>query len=268
MVVHGQLEMTGLFTHRSELGDVLDAYDTFARQADSGALKVLLARRGHRPTSTSHRRPVGAGGRSLRPGVDLGPVPVVAVPVADQPEHHVTRQSPVVAPDRARERAVVPPADDGARLRHRRLVLQSWPQPPGHPRLQGAAVVPGQRDAEQPHRSPSQRRGVPAQVLRTLGQPVPGVDGAPQDRGVVRRGPRSSAVPPHGGRPRRASYRTSPRPHGWRRAPWHIRPARPPGTSGRRQLRTSPPCRRPRRAPALRTPAPRAPSSSCARSSA
>ncbi|MCW2714806.1 MAG: Threonine dehydrogenase and related Zn-dependent dehydrogenase [Frankiales bacterium] len=42
LVVSGQLEAKRFVTHRFDLADVLDAYDTFGRAADTGALKVVL----------------------------------------------------------------------------------------------------------------------------------------------------------------------------------------------------------------------------------
>jgi len=42
LVRSGQLTPGKFVTHRFELGEVIDAYDTFARAGDTGALKVVL----------------------------------------------------------------------------------------------------------------------------------------------------------------------------------------------------------------------------------
>jgi alcohol dehydrogenase len=42
LIQHGQLDPTVLATHRYGLGDTMDAYDTFAASATTGALKVVL----------------------------------------------------------------------------------------------------------------------------------------------------------------------------------------------------------------------------------
>ena len=42
LIQHGRLDPTVLATHRYALGDTMDAYDTFANAATSGALKVVL----------------------------------------------------------------------------------------------------------------------------------------------------------------------------------------------------------------------------------
>ena len=39
----GKLAPTSLITHRFSLDRILDAYDTFGRAAETGALKVLIA---------------------------------------------------------------------------------------------------------------------------------------------------------------------------------------------------------------------------------
>jgi alcohol dehydrogenase len=42
MLAAGRLELPGLITHRFGLDEVQDAYDTFSRPAETGALKVAL----------------------------------------------------------------------------------------------------------------------------------------------------------------------------------------------------------------------------------
>jgi alcohol dehydrogenase len=42
LVVSGQLDAKRFVTHRFPLGDIVEAYDTFGRAADTGALKVVL----------------------------------------------------------------------------------------------------------------------------------------------------------------------------------------------------------------------------------
>lgn len=44
MLAAGQLHPVGMITHRYPLDAIIDAYDTFARAADTGALKVLMTR--------------------------------------------------------------------------------------------------------------------------------------------------------------------------------------------------------------------------------
>lgn len=44
MLAAGQLSVTGLVTHRFGLDEMPDAYDVFARPADTGVLKVALFR--------------------------------------------------------------------------------------------------------------------------------------------------------------------------------------------------------------------------------
>jgi len=44
MLAAGQLDPSGLITHRFGLGEMLEAYDVFAQAADTGALKVALFR--------------------------------------------------------------------------------------------------------------------------------------------------------------------------------------------------------------------------------
>ncbi len=44
MMVTGQLSSRGLVTHRFGMGEMMEAYDVFARPAESGALKVALFR--------------------------------------------------------------------------------------------------------------------------------------------------------------------------------------------------------------------------------
>ena len=44
MLAAGQLEPSGLITHRFGLGEMLEAYDVFSQAADTGALKVALYR--------------------------------------------------------------------------------------------------------------------------------------------------------------------------------------------------------------------------------
>ena len=44
MLAAGQLDPSGLITHRFGLGEMLEAYDVFSQAADSGALKVALFR--------------------------------------------------------------------------------------------------------------------------------------------------------------------------------------------------------------------------------
>ncbi|MFI7542451.1 zinc-dependent alcohol dehydrogenase family protein [Actinoplanes sp. NPDC049599] len=44
MVVAGQLATGNMVTHRFPLGDIMTAYDTFARPGETGALKVVLSR--------------------------------------------------------------------------------------------------------------------------------------------------------------------------------------------------------------------------------
>jgi alcohol dehydrogenase len=44
MVSSGQLDTEQIITHRFALGDMMEAYDVFSRPADTGALKVVLAR--------------------------------------------------------------------------------------------------------------------------------------------------------------------------------------------------------------------------------
>lgn len=46
MVVAGQLSTAQMVTHRFGLDDIMDAYDTFSRPAETGALKVVLSRAG------------------------------------------------------------------------------------------------------------------------------------------------------------------------------------------------------------------------------
>jgi alcohol dehydrogenase len=46
MVVAGQLSTAQMVTHRFGLDDIMDAYDTFSRPAETGALKVVLSRSG------------------------------------------------------------------------------------------------------------------------------------------------------------------------------------------------------------------------------
>jgi alcohol dehydrogenase len=42
LIQHGRLDPTVLATHRFGLADTMDAYDTFADAATTGALKVVL----------------------------------------------------------------------------------------------------------------------------------------------------------------------------------------------------------------------------------
>jgi alcohol dehydrogenase len=44
LLAHGQLDVAPLITHRMSLDDMVEAYDIFARSADTGALKVVLTR--------------------------------------------------------------------------------------------------------------------------------------------------------------------------------------------------------------------------------
>jgi len=44
LLATGQLDTSKLVTHRFGLDDFEDAYDAFARPADTGALKVVLSR--------------------------------------------------------------------------------------------------------------------------------------------------------------------------------------------------------------------------------
>ncbi|MCW2876396.1 MAG: alcohol dehydrogenase [Sphaerisporangium sp.] len=44
MLAHGQLDVANLITHRMPLDSIVEAYDIFARAADTGALKVVLTR--------------------------------------------------------------------------------------------------------------------------------------------------------------------------------------------------------------------------------
>ena len=44
MVASGQLDTGEIITHRFALDDIMEAYDVFSRPADTGALKVVLAR--------------------------------------------------------------------------------------------------------------------------------------------------------------------------------------------------------------------------------
>jgi threonine dehydrogenase-like Zn-dependent dehydrogenase len=43
LIADGKLDPTVVTTHRFELGDVLAAYDVFARAAETNALKVVLS---------------------------------------------------------------------------------------------------------------------------------------------------------------------------------------------------------------------------------
>ncbi|MFG3298184.1 zinc-dependent alcohol dehydrogenase family protein [Micromonospora chersina] len=45
MLVAGQLDTAHMVTHRYRLDEIVEAYDVFARPADTGALKVVLTRR-------------------------------------------------------------------------------------------------------------------------------------------------------------------------------------------------------------------------------
>jgi alcohol dehydrogenase len=42
MLAAGQLDVSGLVTHRFGLDEMQDAYDVFSRPADTNALKVVL----------------------------------------------------------------------------------------------------------------------------------------------------------------------------------------------------------------------------------
>jgi alcohol dehydrogenase len=44
MLASGQLDTSGLVTHRFGIGEMLEAYDVFTQAADTGALKVALFR--------------------------------------------------------------------------------------------------------------------------------------------------------------------------------------------------------------------------------
>ena len=44
LVASHQLDASHFVTHHFELGDIVSAYDVFARAADTGALKVALSR--------------------------------------------------------------------------------------------------------------------------------------------------------------------------------------------------------------------------------
>jgi alcohol dehydrogenase len=44
MVAAGHLDAAQLITHRLALDDIIEAYDVFARPAQTGALKVVLSR--------------------------------------------------------------------------------------------------------------------------------------------------------------------------------------------------------------------------------
>ena len=43
LISSGRLAVDPLVTHRFKLGEFLDAYDTFSRPAETGALKVVLS---------------------------------------------------------------------------------------------------------------------------------------------------------------------------------------------------------------------------------
>lgn len=43
MLAQGKLDVSDFISHRFDLDDIINAYDTFARAADTKALKVLLA---------------------------------------------------------------------------------------------------------------------------------------------------------------------------------------------------------------------------------
>jgi alcohol dehydrogenase len=42
-----QLDVARFATHHFSMHDMIDAYDTFARAAETGALKVVISRDGH-----------------------------------------------------------------------------------------------------------------------------------------------------------------------------------------------------------------------------
>jgi alcohol dehydrogenase len=44
MVAAGHLDTAHMITHRFALDDIIEAYDVFARPAQTGALKVVLSR--------------------------------------------------------------------------------------------------------------------------------------------------------------------------------------------------------------------------------
>ena len=44
LITTGQIDASRFITHRFDLDDFEEAYDVFARAADTGALKVVLSR--------------------------------------------------------------------------------------------------------------------------------------------------------------------------------------------------------------------------------
>ena len=42
LLAQGRLDVAGFISHRFSLGDIMDAYDTFGRAAETKALKVIL----------------------------------------------------------------------------------------------------------------------------------------------------------------------------------------------------------------------------------
>jgi alcohol dehydrogenase len=44
LLTSGHIDSAAFASHHFELGQMLDAYDTFARAAETGALKVVISR--------------------------------------------------------------------------------------------------------------------------------------------------------------------------------------------------------------------------------